>query len=862
LLLKASTSEHTESRLENNYLVGNSMKKLKISKTLEPKKEDSIFRANIERGKAEKLIEFNADETKITYHCSRHYSTSFKNPEEKVRASYFVELVLDYLYPKEKIDIEVKVERRIPDDRADIVVYEDNELKTPFLVVETKRDGITDTEFTQAIEQAFGNANSKRAKYAVVVAGNTKTAFDVAGFKPSEREKNVIADIPVKYGKAPKYKFIKGDAVKDLKIVFREDLISALKKSHNTVWQGGKLAPTTAFDEVAKLLFCKLKDERGTINGHHYKFQVGSHETAEDVAQRIQKIYGEAKSDDPQVFKDKINLNPVIVYNVVEHLQQLSLSKTDLDTKGVAFEIFMKDFFIGKMGQYFTPRPVVQFCVKMLQPRQSLKVVDPSCGSGGFLLYAMDEVRALAEENYDAFEAFSSWHSFAEKRLFGIEINDQIARVCKMNMIIHDDGHTNVIGHDALSEFEKLQKINPEFKKDSFDLVLSNPPFGATIKKKESEHIKNFDLGMNGDAVRQTQKSEILFIERCIEFAKPKTGKIAIVVPEGVMTNTSLQYVRDYILEHCELLASISLPESAFSHFGAGIKASLLFLRRKGKREKLNNYHVFMGVAKQVGIDSTGREEENELYSQNESCIYNQYKLYEKSRTKYKRTSNCYVIKLSDVLKDGPFNATRNVWKPVFKNPTNEITAIADIVSDKITPSSEENEFANCALIRMDELQNNPVKIENIIYCLGSEIEGSLKVVKEGDVLLARLGPSMMNRKIVVVPKIGKSVDYIVASSEFIVIRPHDVKDSFYIAGVLRTDLMLKYMYSKTRGGTPSRYRLSEEDFKRLDFPKESEENRTKKAKVFGQSLVNYDRTLQRAEKKLIASHHILEKNL
>ncbi len=829
---------------------------------LEITERDSIFKINIDRGLKAKIIQFNEDESRITYICSRNYSTSFKNPEETVRASYFVELVLDYQYPKERIDIEVKVERRIPDDRADIVIYEDEELKVPYLVVEAKRDGITDSEFTQAIEQAFGNANSKRAKYAIVVAGNTKTAFNIAGFKSSEREKNVIADIPVKYGKAPKYKFIKGDVTNDLKIVFREDLIGALKKSHSTVWQGGKLAPTTAFDEVAKLLFCKLKDEKGTKKKEEYKFQIGSHETHEEVFDRIQEIYAQAKIDDPQVFKDKINLAPDIVYNVVEHLQQLSLGKTDLDTKGVAFEIFMKDFFIGKMGQFFTPRPVVQFCVKMLEPKQEHRVIDPTCGSGGFLLYAMDEVRAFAQENYDEFEAFTHWHNFAEKRLFGIEINDQIARVCKMNMIIHDDGHTNVIGHDALAKFTDFQLLNSEFKEESFDLILSNPPFGSTIKKKDSTYLKNFDLGMNGDIERPTQKSEILFIERCIEFAKPETGKIAIVVPEGVMTNTTLQYVRDYILEHCELQASISLPESAFSHFGAGIKSSVLFLRKKGKKEKLTDYSVFMGVAKQVGIDSTGREEVNELYSDSPTCIFNQWKLYSKDKVKYKRTENCYTIKLSDILKEGPLNATRYVWKPTFKNKTEKITDIADVISEKITPSSEANEYSNFALIRMDELQNNPVKIENIIYCLGNEIEGSLKIVKEGDILLARLGPSMMNRKIVVVPKIDKAVDFIIASSEFIVIRPHDHKDRFYITGVLRTDLMLKYMYSKTRGGTPSRYRLSEEDFQVLDFPKEDKEMRKAKAASFEDSLESYYKTLEEAKKKLIASHHKLEFDL
>ena len=193
------------------------------------KNNQSIFEQNIKRGVEAGIISFNDDKTKLTYTCSRAYTTSFKNQEEKVRASYFCELVLDYDYPKEKIDFEVVVPRRTPEDRADIVIYEDDDLKTPYLVVETKKDGITDAEFKQAIEQAFGNANSLRAKLASVVAGTTKTSFDVAGFKPSERAKNVISDIPKKYGKTPKYRFIKGEVHKELKIVSRDELIKALE---------------------------------------------------------------------------------------------------------------------------------------------------------------------------------------------------------------------------------------------------------------------------------------------------------------------------------------------------------------------------------------------------------------------------------------------------------------------------------------------------------------------------------------------------------------------------------------------------------------------------------------------------------
>lgn len=570
---------------------------------------NSLFRSNIDRGIKAKIISLIDDENKIIYHCCRDYTTTFKNPEEKVRASYFVELVLDYQYPKQRIDIEVKVERRIPDDRADIVVYEDDELKSSFLVVENKRDGITDAEFKQAIEQAFGNANSKRAKYAIVVAGNTKTAFNISGFKPSERFKNVIADIPVKYGNAPKYKFTKGDKTKDLKIVSREELIKALEKCHDTVWQGGKLAPTTAFDEVSKLLFCKLKDEKQKKKNDHYDFQIGTNETAKEVYARISAIYQKAKKEDEDVFKEDIRLDPKVVYTVVEHLQELAINKIDLDTKGVAFERFMQDFFKGKMGQFFTPRNVVDFCISILQPKHNQRVLDPACGSGGFLLNAMDFVRKYAEENHDQLEAFSLWHNFAKTNLYGIEINDQIARVCKMNMIIHDDGHTNVISTDGLEEFSHIKNINRKFTENSFDIILTNPPFGAKIKNTEKNYLQKYDLGKG----KKTQKTEILFIERCIDFLKSETGIIGIVLPDSITINSSLQYVRDYILERAQIIGIISLPDIAFVHYGANVKSSLLFLRRLGDKEKIKDYSVFMAIADKIGYTATGKEEYNEL---------------------------------------------------------------------------------------------------------------------------------------------------------------------------------------------------------------------------------------------------------
>ncbi len=587
---------------------------------------DSFFMKNIQKGIEKGIIAVTDDNSRITYHCKRDYKTSFKNPEEKVRASYFTELVLDYGYSTKKIDIEVIVPRRKPEDRADIVIYDEEGAE--YLVVECKKDGISDEEFKQAIEQAFGNANSLRAKFASVVAGITKTAFDVAGFKPSEREKNVISDIPKKYGRTPKYKFIKGDKDKHLKIVSKEELMRALEKSHDTVWQGGKLAPTTAFDEVSKLLFCKLRDEKTTKKRETYNFQIGTHETASEVFKRINTIYLKAKKEDAEVFKEDIRLEPKIVYNVVEHLQELAINKIDLDTKGVAFERFMEDFFRGKMGQFFTPREIITFCVDMMNPERSDLIIDPACGSGGFLLNAMDKVKRFAEENYDEREAWEHWHKFAMNNLYGIEINDQIARVCKMNMIIHDDGHTNVISTDSLKNASEITKQHKMFKKNYFDILLTNPPFGATVKSTEKDYLDKYELGKG----KKNQKTEILFIERCLDFLKPGTGKMAIVLPDGILTNSTLQYVRDFLMENAQILAVVSLPQFAFTHFGAGVKSSLVFVRKKKDNEKTGYDPIFMAIAEHIGYDATGRKDQiNDLEK-----IYEEYKKFEVNSKNYK----------------------------------------------------------------------------------------------------------------------------------------------------------------------------------------------------------------------------------
>ena len=558
---------------------------------------------------------------KITYVTSDNHSENYNDPEEKVRAEFWAELIYKYEYPAARIKIEVVVPDRLPTDRADIVIFSDDECKRPYTVVECKKDGVTDAEFAQAIEQGVGNATwvKLRAEYVVIVAGGTRRVLDVSDkYGAYEREQNIIADLPKSYGKPQEFRFYKGTD-NDIKPVSREDLIAAIKKCHQTLWGGGRLSPPTAFGELCKLIFVKISDEqKPRKKGEPYQFQIKTHEPSSKLAERINQLYNEQKTKDPEVFTETIKVDDRVLRTVVSHLEAINLNKTDLDVKGVAFEQFMDGFFKGDFGQYFTPRKIIEFAVKMMKPENDWDVLDPACGSGGFLLHTLDYMRRQAGEYFDKeaqqVEYYNYWHDFAAKHLYGIEINDEIARVAKMNMIVHDDGHTNVISFDALGSIDTMHDHNRGFNKDKFDLILTNPPFGSTINKAEKPYLANYELGNTYDAKgkkkpRKNQSSEILFIERIWEFLKPGTGKAAIVLPDGVLTNSSSQYVRDFILEKFQLLAVVSLPQHAFAHFGAGVKASIIFVRKRAPKEKPDmDEAIFMAAPELIGYDATGRE--------------------------------------------------------------------------------------------------------------------------------------------------------------------------------------------------------------------------------------------------------------
>ncbi len=362
---------------------------------------DSANKTFLQCATEDGLVKFSGEgKNERIHYLAANHSERWADPEEKIRAEFWAELVYKYQYKPERIAFEVRVPRRTPNDLADVVIYphDDSDLKSPWFVFECKRADVSDAEFAQAIEQACGNRASLGATFSGVVAGLTRRLLRFDKFPNGERDRNLMTDIPVRYGRPPEWRFYKNLNGKDLSAVPREELRAAIRKCHQTLWEGGRRSPIAAFGEFCKIVFVKHRDEKNPDreDGKPYDFQRRDGESAEELAKRIYKLYKTEQDLEPDVFTDKINVEPPILAQCVEHLEGISLDKTELDTKGVAFEEFMGGFFKGDFGQYFTPRELIAFAVEILNPERKQLVLDPACGSGGFLLYALDHVRREA----------------------------------------------------------------------------------------------------------------------------------------------------------------------------------------------------------------------------------------------------------------------------------------------------------------------------------------------------------------------------------------------------------------------------------------------------------------------------------
>lgn len=588
----------------------------------------------IEKANKEGLISFVGEEKNQLYYKKLGHTVSFLEEKEQVRLKVYLELYFKYHFPFTQISL---IYPPTNSKMEDLVVYNEQEKCTPYIMVVCRNSQISESEFQQVVTNSCYRALELSDNEMFVIVTNS---IKMECWYCSKNRKYQIPDIP-SFGKTkvPHYRYVKGGGKNgilgnDIATIDNASLTSLFKQAHNSLWAGGQLNPSEAFDELDKLIFCKIWDERQEREeGEPYAFQVINEDglTDEDVNNRrlkenaalfnrVNKLYEEGRKKDPAVFRDSIRLSPEKVRTVVSYLEGVNLSMTDLDSKGHAFETFMDSFFRGNFGQYFTPRNIVSFIVSVLPITNTSKVMDTSCGSGGFLLYALDKVRKQASDIYPDYQKskqskekwYKHWHDFASNNLFGIEISEQISRAAKMNMIIHDDGHTNVVTSDGLVNDTDIQEEygNLGFKYGTFDFIITNPPFGSRISARESKYLKNYYFGcklydwLDGSncmkfndvaKIREAQSSEVLFLEQDYKYLK-EGGILAAVIPDGILSNSSLLYVRDQLSIWYQVLAIVSLPQYTFASTGAGVKSSILFLKKKTKEEVLRAESIVSGI--------------------------------------------------------------------------------------------------------------------------------------------------------------------------------------------------------------------------------------------------------------------------
>ncbi len=464
------------------------------------------------------------------------------------------------------------------------------------------------------------------------------------------------------------------------RIATGENLQRAFARVHDYIYGNQGLKKDAAFWQVLNLIFCKIHDERSTGNRRFWVkgTERNSPEGQAAIAKRIKELFDEVKNDSnySSVFteRDQIELNDRVLAFAVGEFSRYNLLETDVDVKGAAYEEITSSMLKSQRGQFFTPTNVIRLMIEMMDPGDEKdltdsknwpRILDPACGSGRFLTYALDHIRRkLAAQLFpdehpmlqilrmDRHPQYNSLaHNFAGKCLFGIDFDPDLKRAARMNMILNNDGHGNILSFNSLeyplmvadhtlSElrgkylthqvktttegFDLPDPVRARLDADlgSMDFVFTNPPFGAKIPIDDPRILKQFDLGhrwvkdeniwrMTAD-IQSHISPEVLFVERCVQWVKPGTGKVAIVLPDGILGNPDAASIRYWILKHCQVLASVDLPVEAFLP-QVGVQASLLFLRRKSQAEMdaeamgtHQDYIVFMAVAEKVGHDRRG----------------------------------------------------------------------------------------------------------------------------------------------------------------------------------------------------------------------------------------------------------------
>lgn len=574
-------------------------------------------------------------------------------PEEIVRQEFICKLINEYGYSLNQMAQEVKLTTSVRGTgraSADIVIWknesEKKNKKTAFLVIELKADYLKLK--VEDCYQGYNYATWSRAKL-----------FAISNGKELQVYKTVEEELPLKLqpvNDIPYAKDILDDkrlnkALSKTKEFTGDEFAKLLHKCHNIIRNNDKLSPEASFDEISKILFIKIMYERNPKQESIFSFKQferlksawnlsrGKSERESSYMQRLfEDVKEEFEQDDIFDENEKIKLRENSFEQIVKELEIYNLTSTSADVKGIAFEKFLGRTFRGELGQFFTPRVIVDFIVDLLEPRENELICDPCAGSGGFLIKTFESIKHTIDteyieikknkqkelfgdllENIDNENLQKEYEEFlkktnkeqetkivklSKKSIFGTDANPRMARVSKMNMIMHGDGHNGIHHNDG------LLNVNGIFR-NRFDMIITNPPFGTTLDKKFPtveeddkytnkkmiiKYIKeygdiyttemkqvtdNIDEPIRGlfEVGKTSGATEVLFIERCLDLLKAG-GRMGIVLPEGVLNSANLQNAREYFESKAKIILIVSLPQDIFISSGATVKTSLVFFKK------------------------------------------------------------------------------------------------------------------------------------------------------------------------------------------------------------------------------------------------------------------------------------------
>jgi type I restriction enzyme M protein len=548
-------------------------------------------------------------------------------PEEVEAVQVFAKrLVQDYGYPKSLLQTRPQYRvRKRPSDEAkgypiDIAVFKkptklEDDL---YIVIECKKKNRKD-----GVAQLKLYLDMSPADMGVWFNGDEHVYLQKIHKRDGAREYRELPNIPRH-----------GQRVEDIGLFKRKDLVppSNLKavfrdiRNHLAGMTTGITRDEALAQEIINVLFCKILDEQETESDHNVMFRAGVDESAAAVKKRILILFEQVKTAAyGEVFSatDSIKLDAESLQYVVGELQNYCVTAADRDAIGDAFEVFIGPALRGTEGQFFTPRNVVKMIVEILDPKPDEKIIDPACGSGGFLITALSHVWAhIALEgkkrNWTERQVTKREVDVATGCFRGIDKDAFLAKVCKAYMALIGDGRGGVFCENSLLaplEWHPLAQSKVEL--GTFDLVLTNPPFGTKIPIKGSAVLSQYELGYKWDrdkATGEPKKSnkledkrspQILFLERCLQLLKPG-GRMGIVLPESMLGNPSYEYLIAFIQAHANIRGVVTMPESLFKTSGKGgthTKVAVLFLEKKRKKQ---DDAIFMADVKWCGHDSRG----------------------------------------------------------------------------------------------------------------------------------------------------------------------------------------------------------------------------------------------------------------